>query len=127
MPSPVNVKCNLCGSENYSVLYNTQVADEDESPSSTYQITDHSIQENVRIVTCRRCGLIYANPRPTTKSLISNYINMVDEPYVAEEDGRRWSAKSILKVLKKHKKSGRLLDVGCATGFLLDEARKEGW
>ena len=83
-----NVKCNLCGSENYSVLYHTDLKNDD-ATGEAYQITDHSHNTNVRIVTCRRCGLIYANPRPPDRSLLSNYINMVDEPYVAEEEGRR--------------------------------------
>jgi len=33
----------------------------------------------------------------------------------------------MLKELKRFKKIGRLLDIGCATGFLLDEARKMGF
>ena len=52
---------------------------------------------------------------------------MADDFYTHEEAGRRRSADSILKYLKKINKKGRILDVGCATGFLLDQARKQGW
>ncbi len=120
------VKCNLCGSTGYSVLYKTYSGDV-VSEEKDYRITDHTVNMPLRIVRCECCGLIYANPRPATRNLISAYSRMVDEAYVEEEEGRRLSAQSILEILKKMRKGGKLLDVGCATGFLLDEARKTGW
>ncbi|MBU0604819.1 MAG: class I SAM-dependent methyltransferase [Candidatus Omnitrophica bacterium] len=120
------VKCNLCGSTDYSVLYKTYSGDA-ALEEKDYRITDHTANMPVRIVRCNRCGLIYANPRPAVRNLISAYSRMVDEAYVEEGEGRRLSAQSILEILKKMNKGGRLLDVGCATGFLLDEARKAGW
>ena len=52
---------------------------------------------------------------------------MADDLYVQEEAGRRRSADSICKYLRKINKTGKILDVGCATGFLLDQARNGGW
>ena len=124
---PSKVLCNLCGSDHYSVVYNTLVKEDEDNFSDSYKITDHSSVLSVRIVRCSKCSLIYMNPRPERKRVLNNYKDMVDDFYVQEEAGRRASARSILKYLKKLKKSGKILDVGCATGFLLDEARKEGW
>ncbi|MBN1527142.1 MAG: class I SAM-dependent methyltransferase [Candidatus Omnitrophica bacterium] len=123
---PQKVRCNLCGADDHKVLYNIPSAGAEEE-AANYAITDHSTSIPPRIVKCRKCGLIYANPRPSPVRLVSNYTEMVDHLYLEEEEGRRISARSILKVLKKMGKAGRLLDIGCATGFLLDEARKEGW
>ena len=59
---------------------------------------------------------------------MDNYISMTDDKYLEEEEGRRASARYILKYLNKRKDGkGTLLDIGCAAGFLLDEARKDGW
>jgi 2-polyprenyl-3-methyl-5-hydroxy-6-metoxy-1,4-benzoquinol methylase len=60
-------------------------------------------------------------------ALLDNYSRMVDPLYLEEEKGRRLSAKPILKELRQFKKKGRLLEIGCAAGFFLDEARKDGW
>ncbi len=92
-----------------------------------YKITEHRIDSPLKIVQCRNCGLIYVNPRPVIRNLMVNYVRMVDESYLAQEKGRRLSAQPILNFFKKWKKMGRLLDIGCATGFLLDEAKKYGW
>lgn len=120
------IRCDLCGSNNYKVIYRTDSA-EVTAKTENYKITDHSPGMPLRVVKCQKCGLIYTDPRPLTKNLINNYIEMVDSEYTEEEHGRRISARATLKMLKKFKKKGRLLDIGCATGFLLDEARKDGW
>ncbi|MFH0877810.1 MAG: methyltransferase domain-containing protein [Candidatus Omnitrophota bacterium] len=121
------IKCDLCGSDNYSVVYKTYRGDLS-AGASGYKITDHDLHAPMRVVKCRKCGLVYTNPRIHEQELECNYSDMVDESYLAEERGRRLSARAVLKVLKKYRKSGnKLLDIGCATGLLLDEARKDGW
>lgn len=121
------VKCNLCGSGRYSVVYKTYAGDISDVDMESYTITENRRSMPLRIVRCLKCGLVYANPRPPIVSLIANYTKMADPEYLQEERGRRLSAQSILKELARLKKTGKLLDVGCATGFLLDEARKLGW
>ncbi|OGX18468.1 MAG: hypothetical protein A3K83_05615, partial [Omnitrophica WOR_2 bacterium RBG_13_44_8b] len=121
------VKCNLCGCEQYSIVYKTYKGDISTIQLDNYTITDNRRGLPLRIVRCSKCGLIYANPRPPVQSLIASYSKMADAAYLEEEKARRLSAQSILNQLQGFKKQGRLLDVGCATGFLLDEARKRGW
>lgn len=128
-----HVPCNLCGSvpeggcgsNHYKVIYKPK-KDAALQPQA-YTITDDSSILREQIVRCLNCGLMYVNPRINARSLYSNYLNMVDERYMEEEVGRRITAKRILSALGKYKKPGKLLEVGCATGLLLDEARKVGW
>jgi 2-polyprenyl-3-methyl-5-hydroxy-6-metoxy-1,4-benzoquinol methylase len=122
----IKVLCNLCGADHYTVVYDTLVKEQEDNYSDSYKITDHS-NVAVRIVKCCKCGLIYTNPRIDQTRIHQNYTSMADDYYVQEEAGRRKSADSILKYLGKINKKGRILDVGCATGFLLDQARKGGW
>ncbi len=52
---------------------------------------------------------------------------MSDDAYLAEEAGRRATATRLLDLVGKHVPAGRLLDVGCGHGLLLDEARRRGY
>ena len=84
---------------------------------------------------CRGCGLVYMSPRPGAEALRALY----DEHYfcsndprvgyeVYEEDGNSLRDKSsrLLTDVKRHVSAGRILDIGCAHGFLLGEARERG-
>jgi len=108
---PVKVLCNLCGSDHYTIVYDSSTAAE----------------LPVRMVKCCKCGLIYMNPKEDIAEIQKNNTTMQDDFYLQQEAGLRQSADLILKHLKKINKKGRILDVGCATGFLLDQAHKEGW
>ena len=52
---------------------------------------------------------------------------MRDDEYLAEEEGRRATANRLLDLVGAHRPRGRLLDVGCGHGLLLDEARRRGY
>ena len=117
-------KCNICSSARSKTLYKSGKPFQKEDK---YLITEVIPKIPQEILRCLDCGLIYAKPERGPEELASFYINMADEEYKNEEVGRRISAKNVLSKLRKFGKSSRLLDIGCATGFLLDEARKDGW
>ncbi|MBA7660523.1 hypothetical protein ES703_68525 [subsurface metagenome] len=54
------VRCNLCGSNNYHLIYLGK---------------DRLLGKKgeFRIVKCNRCGLVYLNPRPTKEKLTYYY------------------------------------------------------
>lgn len=117
--------CKLCGGINFKEVYPSTGKSAPEPGGYRITSADWHIQQ--RIVKCRGCGLIFKEPMPPPATLRYSYVQMEDEKYLEEEKGRRIAARPILRELMRLKKSGRILDVGCATGFLLDEAKKEGW
>jgi SAM-dependent methyltransferase len=47
--------------------------------------------------------------------------------YLGDEANHRANAIARLRLIERHQGKGRLLDVGCAAGFFLDEAQHRGW
>src|SRR5262245_3503444 len=113
-----HVPCNLCG------------ADDPEPTLDKHGFT---------IVRCRRCGLAYVTPRPTAAELIALYS---DEKYYRNLNaspfgypdylGERWLLERLVvrrldEIEARVGRPGRMLDVGCATGVLVEAAGRRGW
>lgn len=114
------VRCNLCTNDETNFLF---------------QI------EGLNIVRCKECGLIYVNPRPKAESIYQIY----DEKYFIHKNDcftnqyfgyydyisdKKKIEKSFIRrldVIEKYCNYGRLLDVGCASGYFLLAANKRGW
>jgi 2-polyprenyl-3-methyl-5-hydroxy-6-metoxy-1,4-benzoquinol methylase len=85
------------------------------------------------VVKCQSCGLVYVNPQPidflhgskkTERDEYSNYIR----DYITHQNGHRLHSKKILNEIEKiYPQKGKLLEIGCAAGFLLNTAREMGW
>ncbi|RMF80291.1 MAG: class I SAM-dependent methyltransferase [Chloroflexi bacterium] len=94
--------------------------------------------ENGRgLVQCDNCGLVYVHAQPDATELYALYgetyfhnddsgtVGYTD--YIADEANIRRTFQGRLRRIEKFVAPGRLLDVGCAAGFFMDEAHKRGW
>jgi 2-polyprenyl-3-methyl-5-hydroxy-6-metoxy-1,4-benzoquinol methylase len=115
-PEVEHVACNLCGAEDAETVFRKGGLD---------------------IARCRRCGLVYANPRLPQSEIWNRYSPAYfwDEYMPAhqapsgefEVAWHRRRARPILDHLKPYRQLGALLEVGCAAGFFLKIAEEEGW
>ena len=117
------VGCNLCGANDSELVL--------EGKDRL-----HGIEGAFRLVRCRRCGLIYLNPRPGSDEMahyypsdyIAYYRAIEDEPSFLRRLDRRYGLhKRCREVIRRAGGLGYLLDVGCATGVFLDGMRQRGW
>lgn len=104
------IACPLCGSENFTVAFS---------------------QPKYRFVRCAECGVLYQNPRPKNEYIQNRY----DENYFHYEiENQKNFFQLQLKTLSDCNieklingfKGKKVLDVGCATGMLLNYLKQKG-
>ena len=116
------VNCPLCGEDNCSVLYHRPYA---LGAMSDCAATTDQFATYGRIVRCIKCGMVYTNPRPAREALLAGYGSCVDDAYLQESSSRSINAHLSLNVIKRFAHSGRLLEIGSATGYFLNAARAD--
>lgn len=122
-----DLPCNLCGANDYDVVYHATPPEKRHVTSDNYSAASYHILED-QVVKCKKCGFMYINPRPKSEMIVEGYSAAVDEAYVSQSEGRIATFKGSLKKIEKiYPQKGRILDVGCAAGFFLKAAKDEGW
>ncbi|MFL5894328.1 MAG: methyltransferase domain-containing protein [Thermoleophilaceae bacterium] len=89
--------------------------------------TNHAPGRHGDLYACGNCGTVQQPGGPRGEELAQLYRGMGDDHYLTEEAGRRATAARLLDSIADHVPAGRLLDVGCGHGLLLDEARSRGY
>jgi len=111
-PNVEYTACNLCNS------------------NETTKLADYIYKgEKLSIVECRKCGLIYTDPRLTK----AREIELFQDSYYDPSDEEAWNAnraynyRNLIDKLEKFRSRGKLLDVGCGFGHFLKLAQQRDW
>lgn len=105
--------CNLCGSNNIKLLNNSYVR-------------------------CNKCGFVYVDGVSLKNHLIygEKYFHIEDfndktkigyRSYEKDRQHHKYYFGKKLDLIKKYLHNGKILDVGCALGFFMEEALKQGF
>ncbi|MCI0566536.1 class I SAM-dependent methyltransferase [bacterium] len=119
-------RCPLCNSSDFDVV--CRKAGLKKGPA-----------KDVTNVICNRCGLIYNNPMPTDAELAayykgdfskdkcgSDYDSIVHSIEGDKREQSEGNSRRAVEFLRPFLKDGmRILDIGCSTGVLLSEIKKE--
>ncbi|MBI5631772.1 MAG: class I SAM-dependent methyltransferase [Elusimicrobia bacterium] len=115
------VPCNLCGKDQSKIRY--QSLEGWPGDGGQYAATTDRFGAYGTIRQCLSCGLVYTSPRVKAGAIHQAYEETQDQDYFLEADSRSINAYLALSMVRRFAPSGRLLEVGCATGFFLNAAR----
>ncbi|CAB4859155.1 MAG: methyltransferase domain-containing protein [Actinobacteria bacterium] len=115
--------CRICGGT-ADLAYPGTI---DVAGSAAMAPSNHESRIYCDLFRCRDCGTVIQPSLPAGGDLHDLYRDMTDTSYLDEEAGRRATGDRLLDMIAKYKPGGRLLDVGCGHGLLLDQAKKAGY
>ena len=113
------IECRIC-SGSADLAYPGTIS---EAGADAMAPSNHEAGIYADLYRCRDCGTVIQPSLPAGGDLHDLYRDMSDAAYLDEEAGRRATADRLLDMIGRYKPAGRLLDVGCGHGLLLDQAR----
>ncbi len=121
------INCPVCRSDQQSLYL------------QTYDRFDSEREATYNIVKCNNCGFIFLNPRPQLETLDQFYNVKGYDPFLSTDEKsslrdkfymalRNWNLNVKYNQIKQYKKeSGKILDIGCATGEFLEKFQRYYW
>jgi 2-polyprenyl-3-methyl-5-hydroxy-6-metoxy-1,4-benzoquinol methylase len=99
------VDCRICGSTTFSPYFNAR---------------------GHQIVRCSECGLWYVNPQPSNRELSDFYADF-DRESLWRGDGEERFDRGVRRIIRRIRREGAVLDIGCSRGNLLVSMRSAGF
>ena len=127
--------CPICGCESFTPLFQVPFPAHSRRPGRGFPLDTVLDVPAWRIVRCHGCTVGYPNPRPAAGSIRGYYARQMEpsdwerENYVEIPPRARdsWMAFAARLTALRGGTPGRVLEVGCAAGWLLHGARRLGW
>jgi SAM-dependent methyltransferase len=103
-------------------------------PCGSFDLRLHTVLKGWQICQCKLCGLLYINPRPSEQQMDALYDALYFDARQLQSDvgaeairAGVISQNSRVDLIERYHPKGRLLDVGCASGYFLACAEQRGW
>ena len=116
--------CPLCSEKALEVY----IEDQDQTITSSALGSSRTVVSPGRILRCHNCRFGFRQLRPSDEQLAQLYKDLDARVYESEIKGRFRAAAGYLRIVERHVSApGRILDIGCASGFFLQCAKDANW
>lgn len=92
---------------------------------SSVQLKKLKDYTKVHLVSCQSCGFTFSQKIPSQEELLNFYEGYGRNDYLSPLTIKRYE--ELLDKFEKHRKTNKILDVGCGIGYFLEIAKKRGW
>lgn len=125
--------CPNCDQNDFKIIFKSKIPTEiskEELLKIYRSSSDHTFIE--QMVQCKKCDLVYLNPRIKQSIILESYINAVDPTFISQNETRiKTFSRSLSRIMRKTKLLGssknKILDVGCAGGAFPKAAADMGF
>ena len=114
--------CWLCGSPHLSLVRRGNLPATIDADA--FRITDAGYGRTGDLYDCEACGFRQVRG---IDDVLAHYGAMDDPTYEATRAPRALQARRLLGALQRHRRGGRLLDIGAGSGILVEAARAMGF
>jgi 2-polyprenyl-3-methyl-5-hydroxy-6-metoxy-1,4-benzoquinol methylase len=123
-PQPPQQACFICGNPNWQLLYKAQDL-------------LHDLDGNFWLYECPECGLVSTQPKLSNQAMKKYYPEDYIAYPIAVDDEKTWHQRADRQrgvrrrcdfaIRESGMATGKVLDVGCATGVFLKGMQNRGW
>lgn len=116
------MKCWICAGQKWQIFKPSNLGDK--ISSEDFKITDARYGRTGQIMQCLSCGFKQVSD---IEGVLKFYETLEDSDYDLNRVERGLQARKIIEAASKYRPSGRLLDIGAASGILMEQAIKMGY
>ena len=124
-PKPARTRasrCWICDGDKLDLVKTSNIGSA--LTSDSFSITDSHYGTTGAIYRCANCGFLQCSE---LTEVVRFYEGLVDAAYDAGRRERSIQARKILEIVHQFHPSGRLLDIGAGSGFLVEQAVQMGY
>jgi 2-polyprenyl-3-methyl-5-hydroxy-6-metoxy-1,4-benzoquinol methylase len=130
--------CPSCGRDDFEVVFESNLKPSCFNVLYDYRMETYDPHKAVegylvpgkewgRHVRCKNCGLVYMNPIEQVSRTNEYYSRATNNHTSTIRESYLRTAESQVRLIQKHARGKRLLDIGCAQGFFLYSACQAGY